>query len=403
MRCFPCLVVALALCAAAAHGIGMDPTLREARLELMAADREGAARMYAAWLDAHPGSPSAPIVFNRYFDTEQSLPELVENAGKFLKTARQGNSLPEVLARIARLFEVVGMTEQAREVYLSAYAQGAPFSALESAFLLSLEMNDLPAMQSALAGLKDGGSVRAELLTACAAYQQGDNGPAATALTRIVDSASDQSVVLKALWLRYRIAVQSGDAAARQDAVKLLRDRFPRSPEYALAAAEEPVAAAQAPGSVTLLALPGSFLRGQPAPLPEPPPSPGSSNPQPEDAGFASSGAAGQAPSAGTGAAGQAPSAGTGAAQQPIPGGAVAASQKTLSVQAGSFQMKENADDLISHLEKNGFSPTLRTDAAQGKLLFRVFVGRGLSSDEARALLDKLHGAGFSGFMMSDQ
>jgi cell division septation protein DedD len=370
----------------------MDPTLREARMELMAADREGAARMYAAWLDAHPGSPSAPIVFNRYFDTEQSLPELVENAGKFLKTARQGNSLPEVLARIGRLFEVVGMTEQAREVYLSAYAQGAPFSALESAFLLSLEMNDLPAMQSALAGLKDGSSERAELLTACVAYQQGDNGPAAAALTRIVDSAVDQSVILKALWLRYRIAVQSGDAAARQDAVKLLRERFPRSPEYALAAAEEPVAAAQAPGSVTLLALPGSFLRGQPAPLPEPAPSQSSPNLQPDDAGSASPGSPGQAASAGTGAP-----------QQPVPGGAAAASQKTLSVQAGSFQMKENADDLISQLAKNGFAPTLRTDAAQGKLLFRVFVGRGLSSDEARALLDKLHGAGFSGFMMSDQ
>jgi len=93
--------------------------------------------------------------------------------------------------------------------------------------------------------------------------------------------------------------------------------------------------------------------------------------------------------------------------------------------------MKENADDLISELTKKGFSPTLRIDAlegsapgaqgsasgtqgsasgtqgsasgSQGKSLYRVFAGTGLAVDEARALLDKLHEAGFSGFLLNDQ
>jgi cell division septation protein DedD len=377
MRLFPCAVVFVALCAASAQGLGLDPALREARLDLMAADREGAASMYAAWLDANPGSPAAPIVFNRYFDTEQNLSALLEHGARFLRTARTGASLSEAFARIARLFEVAGMAEQARDVYLSAYAQGAPVSALESAFLLSLEMNDVQAMQSALADLKDDVSDRAELLKACAAFQKGDNGPAVEILTRITDTGSDQSAILKALWLRYRIAVQSGDPAARQAAVKLLQARFPRSPEYELAAPGDVGAAPAISGNVTLLAMPGSFLGGQPAPSPE-------LRPPVQDS-------TGLAPEPAASDAGRTSS------------NPEQATHKTLSVQAGSFQMKENADDLISELAKSGFAPTLRTDAAQGKLLYRVFVGRGLSAEEAQALLDRLHGTGFSGFLMNDQ
>lgn len=64
--------------------------------------------------------------------------------------------------------------------------------------------------------------------------------------------------------------------------------------------------------------------------------------------------------------------------------------------------MKENADDLIGELTRKGFSPTLRIDALSGKPLYRVFAGKGLSVEEARVLLDRLHQAGFSGYLLSD-
>jgi cell division protein FtsN len=65
--------------------------------------------------------------------------------------------------------------------------------------------------------------------------------------------------------------------------------------------------------------------------------------------------------------------------------------------------MKENADDLMAELARKGFSPTLRTEARQGKSLYRVVAGSGLSVEDARLLLDRLHQAGFSGYLLSDQ
>ena len=65
--------------------------------------------------------------------------------------------------------------------------------------------------------------------------------------------------------------------------------------------------------------------------------------------------------------------------------------------------MKENADDLVSELTRKGFSPLVRTETLQGKPHYRVFAGSALSVDDARTLLEKLHGAGFSGFLVQDK
>ncbi len=64
--------------------------------------------------------------------------------------------------------------------------------------------------------------------------------------------------------------------------------------------------------------------------------------------------------------------------------------------------MKENADDLVGQLTRNGFSPSLQTDQKQGKPLYKVFAGSRLPPDEGRRLLDSLHQAGFSGFLLND-
>jgi len=420
MRLFPCaVVVSLSLCLAVQEGYGIDATLQEVRLDLLAGNREDAAGMCAAWLGAHAGSPAAPLMFLRYFDLEQSLPALIDASRSFLKSAPTGASLPGALLRIARLFEVAGLTEEARDAYLSALSQGASDSALESAFLLSLEMNDGNSLQSAMAGLKDAAGDRTELLAACLAYQEGDSAPAAQALMRIAASSSDQSVALKALWLRYQIAVRSGDQAGRREAARLLGIRFPRSPEYALAALDDPSPSSRPQAAVSLMAQPGSFLGGAPAPLPaslpisspQTPTSPATSAPSAPAPAQAAPPTGADAPARAAPGTAPAASAPVQAAPAPSPtapapaqvGAADKPAARTLSVQAGSFQMKENADDLISGLVKGGFTPTLRSDAAQGKVLYRVFVGRGLSADEAHALLDKLHQAGFSGFLTTDQ
>ncbi len=390
IRLFALISASLALCAAIARANGLDPALQEARLEQMGRDREGAARMYAVWLDANPGSAQAPAVFDRYFTTEQDLSSLLDTGEKFLMAADKGALLGESMERIARLFEIAGKTEEARDAFLSSFAHGGSFSSLESAFLLSLQMNDADALQSTRSAAKGAENEIMDFFAACAALQKGEYGPASASLSRIADTAADQSIALKALWLGYRMAARSGDPAARQVALRRLQARFPRSPEYALAVADDSTAGSRASSSVSVMPLPDRFFS------------------EASDSSKTISGPSVPAPQ-GTASQGTAPQGQASRDNQAPPDKAspdqapTAAAGSALSVQAGSFQMKENADDLIAELTRKGFSPTLRIDAQQGKPLYRVFAGSGLSVDEARALLDRLHGAGFSGFLLKDQ
>jgi len=383
----------------------MDPTLMEARLELLAADHEGAAGMYAAWLDGSSDSPEAPVVFDRYFAEEQKLAPLLDTARKFLRSARKGIHLPSTVARIARLFEVAGRTEEARDAYLTAFAGDGPVSSLESAFLLSLEMNDVEALRSALAAAKNAAGDRIDFLRACLALQTGDDGPANGALARIAETSADQSTVLRALWMSYQMAVHSGDSSARQEAARRIQARFPRSPECAIVSSDEEASVSPASANVTLLAFPSSFFSGQPGvSLPatgesataEPTRKPAAGQPataEPATVQSVTTQPAAISPAPAT------PQPATDSGGQ----SATAPPQRTVSVQVGSFQMKENADDLVGELTRHGFSPSLRTDSQQGKALYRVFAGSRLSVDEARRLLDSLHQAGFSGFLLNDQ
>ena len=72
-----------------------------------------------------------------------------------------------------------------------------------------------------------------------------------------------------------------------------------------------------------------------------------------------------------------------------------------MDVQAGSFQVRENADYLAADLLRTGFRPIVREEAGQGVVHYRVFAGTGLEADQAKELLSKLVQAGFSGFLVA--
>jgi N-acetylmuramoyl-L-alanine amidase len=72
-------------------------------------------------------------------------------------------------------------------------------------------------------------------------------------------------------------------------------------------------------------------------------------------------------------------------------------------VQAGAFQVKENADDLVAELGKKGFTSSVLEDTAQGRQRFRVLAGEGLTNDQAQAMLIKLTNAGYSGFVAAQK
>jgi cell division protein FtsN len=155
---------------------------------------------------------------------------------------------------------------------------------------------------------------------------------------------------LKALWGLSLLSRNGRDEKGEADAERALRVRFAKSPEYAMLS--EP-----AKGMIVLAPVPTVFLE---------------------------SGLTDYAP----------------------PAAEPSGSSKTaprVAVQAGSYQMKENADDLVSILAREGFAPTIREQVVQGRNLYKVFAGTSLDAAAARALLAKLRAAGFSGFIVNER
>lgn len=353
------LIALISLSAGLSCALGRDPALTEARLDEQAGDRGEAARMYAGWLKENSGSPEAPVIFLHYASLESNLTSLIEQGETLLQASNKGIKSSAATALIARVLEVAGRAEEARDAYLAAFRNGESSRALEAAFLLSLEMNDVNALLSALDAFKDTGGEQVDFLRACLSFQKGDDAPADAVLLRIAGSTTDEEIALRALWLSYEISRRAADSSAALEAIKRLRARFPHSPEYLMAQAFR---SAPALGSnVVPLELPGKFFT----------------------AGEESSAASDDSSTPG-----------------PV---AKTAPPATLSVQVGSFQMKENAEDLAGELTRKGFSPSLHIDTSQGRQLYRVTAGSGLGPEDARALLDRLRAAGLGGFLLKDQ
>jgi len=323
-----------------------DPLIPRAQQREKAGDTEGAARLYAAWLQANAGAPGSARVFSSYFRLENEFLTLRDASLKFLVAGRGVPGAAEQFAAIGRLFELGGMIGEARDAYLSAYAEGAPDTTLVWAFLLSLQMHETDAMTKCLAGLKARGGAAEALLQVLADIEDGHTESAGTTLAGLADSSGDPDVVLKALWVMYARARAAEDQKGQADARARLSAAFPGAPETALVSS---------PGSApaVLFPSPDVFVPGE---------------------------APGQAPP-----------------------GPLTAPPGKVSVQAGSFQVKENADDLSAELSKRGFAPIQRLETIQGKDHYRVFAGVGLDPVQARELLAKLLQEGFNGILVTEK
>jgi hypothetical protein len=335
-----------------------DPLIPRAQQREKAGDAAGAARLYAAWLQNNSGAPGSVRVFSSYFRLENDYPALRDASSKFLVTGRRLPGAGEQFMAIARLFELGGMTEAARNAYLSACEEGAPDAALVSAFLLSLEMHDTAAMSKSLEGLRTRGGAVEPLLGVLAGIDAGDTGAAQSALLSLADSSGDRNISLKALWVLYALARSADDTKGQADARARLSTGFPGAPETALASSSQR----------TMVIL----------------------YPSPEVFGTKET-------------ANAAPAAPQTAQATGAPAAPQTAQAARFSVQAGSFQVKENADDLSAELSKRGFSPVERVETIQGKEHYRVMAGTGLDVDQAHALISKLLQAGFSGIPVTEK
>ena len=423
-----------------AGGAGADPVLDRAHEREKAGDLEASASLLASWLSANPSAVEAPGVFADYLRVEQDFPLLLDRASTFLKTAK---GLPGAAAQfesIARLFDLAGRVEQARDAFLAAHAEGGPDATLISAFLLSLRMNDADAMAAALQRLSGKSASAQILLQALSDLHAGHRPSARAALIGLAEQTGNPDLALKALWVLYEAAGEKGDASEQAAARQKLGARFASSPENALAAGSLAVGAAPSRAIVVSAPAPGPLDptgrsspaaappdAAQPAALLTPPAGPTSaappsaaapvsvpkpapppqavSPPQPASLPVAAADPApAAAPATPTQPAENAPAASPAtSSQSPSPSSAPAVESPRFSVQAGSFQMKENADDLCAELGKRGFTPVVVHDVAQGKDRYRVLAGSGLAADGAKDVLTRLSAAGFAGYMVQDR
>ncbi len=289
-----------------------------------------------------------------------------------MSTAKGAPGAGEHFARIARLLDLAGRTEEARDAYLAACAESPSDSALASAFFLSLEMNDSEGMAEAQEQLSNGGGSRQLLLRALAQLRAGERSAARATLRGLADQTGDPDLALKALWVLYQSSLEQGAAAEQAAARAKLRSRFAPAPETALAGGPPSPASDARKPAVVSSPSPDILLGAQAAPVPSAAP------------------VTTQVP------APPAPETAPPPAAQPQSTGKV-------SVQAGSFLMKENADDLLAELTKRGFTPSMIHEVVQGKDRYRVLAGTGLSSDDAKALLQRLSKEGFQGFPIAER
>lgn len=285
----------------------------------------------------------------------------MDTAGRFLQSGRGVPGAAGQFERIARLYDLAGRIEEARNAYLAAHAEGAPDSTLFSAFLLSLQMNDADTMAASLEQLAGKGGSSELLLRALSEIRAGDRSAARATLTGLADQTGNPDLALKALWVLYQSARDSGDSAGQAAARSKLASRFAAAPETALAAALSPTGPAAPRSIVVQMPAPGGLEEGSVQPTSPTPP------------------------------------AGSPAAQPALP------SSPLMSVQAGSFLVKENADDLLSELTRRGFAAVVVHEVAQGKDRYRVLAGAGLGIDAAKAVLKKLSDEGFRGFLIQEK
>ena len=175
-------------------------------------------------------------MFAAYVRTEPDLRALLDTGRHYLVSAKGVPGAATQFQKIARLFDLSGRIEDARNAYLAAYAEGAPDSALVSAFLLSYQMNDVESMAAALQKMPAKGGSADLLLHALSDIRAGDRAAARTALTAVADQTGNPDLALKALWILYSADANGGNPAAAALSRARLTTRFASAPETAIAA-----------------------------------------------------------------------------------------------------------------------------------------------------------------------
>jgi cell division septation protein DedD len=347
----------LLLAASAVEGSGKPLQLEEAWQLERAGDSAAAARLYLSWARDRAGEPRSLAGIAGFLRTERSFDALVDACRDFVGSMPKLPGSWPLIAESAQLFELAGLDEEAAAAYVEAWSRGGPASLLVRAMRLALAMGDLEAYAAAanrtvtVAGF--------DPLAATADRLAGRIDEARHVSNGILAAVGDPSARLVAAWNLFEVSRSTGSPADRAQAAERLGMLFPGSPEAVIALA----AASAAAPRVLEAPSPSLFFSAVQLPQVQPP-----------------------------------------VAQPPVtqPPAAQPVTAKTFSIQAGAFQVRENADELIEDLVRSGFAAVIREGTAQGKTVFRVFAATGLDRDGAAQLLERLRVAGYAGFAVAD-
>jgi cell division septation protein DedD len=333
---------------------GKPLQLEEARQLELAGDDAAAARLYLSWARERAGDPASLAGYAGFLRTERGLDEIVDACRDLARSLPRVPGAWPLIDETARLFELAGLDDEAAELSMEAWSRGGPVQLLQRSMRLFLSMGDLDAYAAAAA--KTVAVPELDPLASAAERIAGRIDEARRDSDRLLSVAEDPSVRLSAAWNLFEAARMDGTPTELAEAAARLSGLFPGSPEAAIARA----------------AVEGTASRVLEAPTP---------------ALFLMTAAASPAVDANV------------PVVTPQP---ATSPEKTYSVQAGAFKVRENADELAKDLTRAGFEPIVRESAAEGISLWKVFAATGLDRDAATRFIAQLRAAGFAGIATAD-
>ncbi len=310
-----------------------------------------ARKIYEGLISDPPVSTSLFIAYENYFRLETDLDSLLRITESLL--ARTKNTeLPAGLAkRIAWMYELSGRTDEARALYEREFFAHGSTEAFDAAVRLLLEMNGKEEAAALLASRQ--GEAGNGVLEGQSALQKGDTASAKMLFKKVLEKPDIAGNSLRAMFGMYLAARVEGNKKDADEAAAGLAKVFPLSPEAAIVRASSSEADA-ARTRISSAAVPAIYFGGADA-----------------------------------------------STFCPVKPSTVEITPK-VSVQAGSFTMRENAEDLSSVLTGRGFSVRVRESEGSGRKLYRVFAASAVSEEEAKAVVLKLQELGFYGFIVPE-
>ncbi len=348
-------------------------SLQEALSLEKTGDKEASTRVYKLLIARLPPGAELYSSFEGLLRVESDVDSLVDSARTLLGKA--GSSTPPhgLPGRYAVICELAGDLVTAAGLYRVEFEASGSEDALHAAIALAIEMNDLDTAGALIPKCGDPG--QKARFQAEAALQEGNSSSAKEALAAYLLHVKSSDLPPAALFSSLSVAVAISDREGAIRAEERLAADYPLSPESVIATT---AIKGDDGGKTRIYAapVPAQFLVGVQSteaspsvPAPEPPgasaaPLPAES--APEDASV------------------------------PAP------PKRNVSVQAGSYLVRENAEDMARVLREKGFSAVVREQVISGRTYFKALAAASTDISEAKKILDDLRKKGFDGVLIFD-